>query len=112
MLALVATGTGIGQPVRRKEDRRLLTGKGRYSDDLTLPGQAYACVLRSPHAHAVIKSIDTRAARTAPGVLAVLTSAELDEDGIKPIPPDFLFLGPIEVQRQLPDIILQNTRRL
>ncbi len=104
----MATGTGIGQPVLRKEDLRLLTGKGRYSDDLTLPDQAVATVLRSPHAHADIERIDTSAAKSAPGVIAVLTGADLAADGIKPIPPDFFFLGPIEVQKQLPDIILVN----
>lgn len=103
-----AAGTGIGQPVLRKEDLRLLTGRGRYSDDLSLPGQAVGFVLRSPHAHADIVSIDTAAARSAPGVIAVLTGADLAADGVKPIPPDFLFLGPIEVQKQLPDIILVN----
>ena len=110
--ALVATatsiGTGIGQPVRRKEDLRLLTGKGRYSDDLVVSGQAHAFVLRSPHAHADVTGIDTAKAKAAPGVVAVLTAADLASDGIKPIPPDFLFLGPIEVQKQLPDIILVN----
>ena len=58
--------TGIGAPVRRHEDLRLLTGQGRYSDDLTLPGQAYAVMLRSPHAHAEIGTIDTTAARAMP----------------------------------------------
>ena len=103
-----ATGTGIGQPVRRKEDLRLLTGRGRYSDDLVVPGQAYACVLRSPHAHAAITRLDTAKARALPGVMGVFTQGDLAADGVKPIPPDFLFLGPIEVQRQLPDIILVN----
>ena len=78
--------TGIGAPVRRREDRRLLTGGGRYSDDLNLPGQAYAVMLRSPHAHALIRAIDTAAASAAPGVLAVLTGAELRADGLHPIP--------------------------
>ena len=105
---LVATGTGIGQPITRREDQRLLTGKGRFSDDVTLPHQTYAFVLRSPHAHADITRLDTTSARAAPGVVAVLTDADLAADNVKPIPPDFLFLGPIEVQRQLPDIILQN----
>ena len=100
---------GIGQPVRRKEDLRLLTGRGRYSDDLRLPGQTYAVVQRSPHAHAAITRIDTTRAAAAPGVLGVFTSADLAADGVEPIPPDFFFLGPIEVQRQLPDIILVNT---
>ena len=54
---------GIGQPVRRKEDVRLLTGRGTYTDDIDRPGQAHAVVLRSPHAHARIVSIDTEAAR-------------------------------------------------
>ena len=76
----------IGQPLRRKEDLRLLTGGGRYSDDVNLPGQAYACVLRSPHAHARIRSIDTAAARAMPGVLAVLTGADVKADGLKDIP--------------------------
>ncbi len=106
--SLVATGTGIGQPLKRREDMRLLTGKGRFSDDLVVPGQAYGFVLRSPHAHADIVSLDTAKAKAAPGVLAVLTGDDLAADGIKPIPPDFLFLGPIEVQKQLPDIILVN----
>src|SRR5437764_9844772 len=81
-----ATGTGIGQPVRRREDPRLLTGKGRYSDDVTLPGQAYAAMVRSPHAHALIRAIDTAAARAMPGVLAVLTAEDVTADGLKPLP--------------------------
>ncbi len=77
---------GIGQPVRRREDFRLLTGKGRYSDDFNFPGQAHAVMVRSPHAHARILSIDTRAAIPAPGVLAVLTGRDMLEDGLQPIP--------------------------
>jgi len=76
----------IGQPLRRKEDLRLLTGQGRYSDDVNLPGQAYAYVLRSPHAHARIRAIDAAAARAMPGVLAVLTSADVKADGLKDVP--------------------------
>ena len=86
-----ASATGIGQPVRRKEDLRLLTGRGRYSDDLVVPGQTVAHILRSPHAHAVITRIDTTAAKAAPGVLGVFTSADLAADGVKPIPPDSTF---------------------
>jgi len=56
----------IGRPLPRLEDARLLTGGGCYSDDFTAPGQAYACVVRSPHAHARIVAIDTRAARALP----------------------------------------------
>jgi carbon-monoxide dehydrogenase large subunit len=70
---------GIGQPVRRAEDRRLITGRARYSDDVTLPRQAYAAFVRSPHAHARIQRIDVRAAQAMPGVLAVLTGAEAAE---------------------------------
>jgi aerobic carbon-monoxide dehydrogenase large subunit len=76
----------IGAALPRKEDRRLLTGAGTYSDDVNLPGQAYAVLVRSPHAHARIRSIDTRAARAMPGVLAILTAADLAADGINPIP--------------------------
>ena len=81
-----AAETGIGRPVKRREDLRLLTGRGRYSDDLNLPGQAYAVMVRSPHAHALIRRIDTDAARAPPGVLAVLTAAELRADGLNPLP--------------------------
>src|SRR4051812_22447685 len=81
-----AAETGIGRPVKRREDSRLLTGRGRYSDDLNLPGQAYAVMVRSPHAHALIRRIDTDAARAPPGVLAVLTAAELLADGLNPLP--------------------------
>ena len=73
---------GIGQPVRRKEDRRLLTGQGRFSDDVDLPNQAYAQIVRSPHAHARITAVNTAAARAAPGVLAVLTEADYRADGL------------------------------
>ncbi len=73
---------GIGEAVKRKEDRRFLTGKGRYTDDINRPGQAFAYFLRSPHAHARIKGIDTAAAASAPGVLAVLTGEDLKADGL------------------------------
>jgi carbon-monoxide dehydrogenase large subunit len=79
-------GTGIGQPVRRREDLRLLIGNGRYSDDVNLPGQAYAVMVRSPHAHALIRRIDAAAARAMPGVLAVLTGADVLADGLQPLP--------------------------
>jgi len=78
--------TGIGQPVRRREDFRLLTGKGCYSDDFSFPEQAYAVMVRSPHPHAHVRSIDTREAETAPGVLAVLTARDMLDDGLQAIP--------------------------
>ncbi|HET6926443.1 MAG TPA: xanthine dehydrogenase family protein molybdopterin-binding subunit, partial [Hyphomicrobiaceae bacterium] len=73
---------GIGQPVTRFEDPRLLRGEGHYLADIDLPNQTYATVLRSPHAHALINSIDTQAARAAPGVLAVYTGADYAADGL------------------------------
>src|SRR5437868_9479044 len=79
---------GVGQSVRRIEDPRLLQGFGRYADDVSLPHQAYAVVVRSPHAHAAIRSIDPSAARAAAGVLAVFTGADLAADGIGDLPTD------------------------
>ncbi|MGH7062123.1 MAG: xanthine dehydrogenase family protein molybdopterin-binding subunit, partial [Stellaceae bacterium] len=76
----------IGQPLRRKEDARLLTGKGRFSDDFTLPGQACAAMLRSPHPHARIVAIDTGPASAMPGVLGVFTGADCRADGLGAIP--------------------------
>ncbi len=73
---------GIGQAIPRFEDSRLLRGRGRFQDDCNLPGQAYAVVLRSPHAHARILGIDTVAAKAAPGVLAVYTGADYAADGL------------------------------
>ena len=102
----MTTKNGIGEPVRRKEDSRLLVGAGCYSDDVDLPRQARAFVVRSVHAHARIKSIDTSRARALEGVLAVLTGQDLMADGLKPIPPDASTTLPIEVQRKLPDVVL------
>ena len=73
---------GIGQAVTRFEDRRLLQGGGRYLDDVALPGQLAAVVVRSVHAHAKIRALDVEAARKAPGVVAVLTGADLARDGL------------------------------
>src|SRR5580704_311028 len=76
------SGTGIGATVRRKEDFRFITGKGQYTDDINRPGQSYIHFLRSPHAHAKIKSIDAKAASAMPGVLAVFTGADFAADKI------------------------------
>ena len=73
---------GIGQAVKRFEDRRLLQGEGRFLDDVRLPGQTQAVIVRSPHAHARIVGIDTSAAAKAPGVLAVFTGADVARDGL------------------------------
>lgn len=67
----------IGKPLRRKEDRRLLTGSGRFVDDIEIPGALHACFVRSPHAHARIRAIDAEAARALPGVVAVVTGREV-----------------------------------
>ncbi len=73
---------GIGAPVKRKEDKRFITGAGRYTDDIKLENQAYAAFVRSPHAHANVKSIDKSAAEGMDGVLAVLDGKQLTGDGI------------------------------
>ena len=80
------TKFGVAQPVRRVEDPRLLLGHGQYTDDFSKPGEAHASVLRSPHAAAVIASIDAEAAKALPGVLAIYTAKDLEADGIGPIP--------------------------
>ncbi|MBB3898036.1 xanthine dehydrogenase family protein molybdopterin-binding subunit [Roseococcus suduntuyensis] len=72
---------GIGQPVPRQEDPKLLQGQGRYTDDVALPGQLYAWVFRSPYAHAKVLSLDVSAAREAPGVQAVITAEDLADYG-------------------------------
>ncbi len=77
---------GIGQPVRRHEDLRLITGGGRYTDDIVLPRMARAFVLRAPMAHARIKRIDAAAARRMPGVLLVATGEDLRADGLGDLP--------------------------
>src|SRR6185436_20933166 len=76
----------IGEPVLRKEDLRLITGTGSFSDDVNLPRQAFAAIVRSPHAHARIVAIDIRNALSSPDVLAVLTGRDWLDDGLKPLP--------------------------
>jgi len=76
----------VGRSVRRLEDWRFLTGRGRYVEDVTFPHEAHAYVLRSPHAHAVIERIDTVKARETGGVLGIFTEADLRADGIGPLP--------------------------
>ncbi len=94
--------TGIGAGVVRREDERFITGQGRFTDDLTLPGMVWACVVRSPHSHARITGIDIEAARAAPGVLAVLTGADVIREKLgtlpchafPPLPPGSPFYRP------------------
>ncbi|HEU4407565.1 MAG TPA: xanthine dehydrogenase family protein molybdopterin-binding subunit [Polyangiaceae bacterium] len=84
------TAGGIGEPLLRKEDRRFLLGKGRYTDDLNLPHQAHAYVVRSPHASARVASIDASRALAMPGVLAVFTGADLAADQVGGLPCGWL----------------------
>ena len=104
----------IGEPFVRKEDAELVTGQGRFSDDINLPGQAYAVTVRSPHAHARIRGIDVSAAMAVPGVIAVLTGADAIEDGLKPIPHRPI-LGPPDIalgKRDASDKFLSSHRVL
>jgi aerobic carbon-monoxide dehydrogenase large subunit len=78
----------IGKPIRRAEDERLITGKGRFSDDFVLDGETYAAMVRSPYPHARIVSIDSARAKKMPGVLGVFTGADCLADGLGPIPHD------------------------
>ncbi|MBI3513291.1 MAG: xanthine dehydrogenase family protein molybdopterin-binding subunit [Proteobacteria bacterium] len=84
---MAADGATIGDAPKRREDARFLTGRGAYLDDLAFDGLVHAVLLRSPHAHARIDAIDTAAARTAPGVLAVLTATEVAADRLLPLRP-------------------------
>lgn len=77
---------GVGQSVLRVEDQRFITGSGRYTDDISLDGQAFGVAVRSPEAHAVIKSIDIKAAKAAPGVLAVILADDITAQGSNELP--------------------------
>src|SRR5205085_10293210 len=81
---------GIGVAVRRKEDARFLTGRGTYTDDINRPGQLHAYILRSPHAHAKLKRVDTAAAAKAPGVAAIFTGPDMAKDQIGGLPCGWL----------------------
>ena len=76
----------IGDSVLRKEDRKFLTGNGRFVDDIHVSGELHAVFVRSPHAHADISSIDFTAAAALPGVVGILTGADMETDGIGEIP--------------------------
>ena len=94
---VTSKSAGIGASTRRKEDLRLITGRGCFSDDFRAKGQIYAVFLRSPHAHAHVHCIDAAAALALPGVHAVLTGAELRADGIKPLPHHVWALHPADI---------------
>ena len=84
---------GFGNPLRRREDDRLVCGHGRFADDVPAAGLLHAAIVRSAHAHAIIRAIDVTAARSAPGVVAVLTGAEAEDDGLATIS------SPVELSR-------------
>jgi len=88
---------GVGKPVPRREDERLITGRGCYSDDFSLPGQVYAVLVRSPYAHARVRGIDSAEALSTPGVIAVLTGRDAAHDGLQPIPYRPISANPHEV---------------
>ncbi|HEU4641569.1 MAG TPA: molybdopterin cofactor-binding domain-containing protein [Gemmatimonadaceae bacterium] len=90
MATTTAPGRLIGSSVRRREDPRFITGKGQYTDDITLPGTTYASFVRSPYAHARITAIDADAARALPGVRAVFTGKDLADGGVNAIPTGWL----------------------
>ncbi|HSE03927.1 MAG TPA: xanthine dehydrogenase family protein molybdopterin-binding subunit, partial [Methylomirabilota bacterium] len=84
--------TPLGSPLRRKEDQRFVTGRGRYVEDLRFPGMLHAAFARSPHAHARVTRVDLGPARALPGVVAAYAAADLPECG-KPIPPSIAAPG-------------------
>lgn len=94
---------GIGAPVLRREDWRLLRGEGCYSDDINLEGQAYAAMVRSPHAHANILRIDATDALRMPGVIAILTGEDVRADGLNPIPHNTFRAGGMGMDITLTD---------
>src|SRR5262245_31730302 len=98
---MTMTKLGIGSSPRRREDQRLVTGAGAFGDDFILPGQTFAAIARSPHAHAILSSIETAKARELPGVLAVLTAADYLADGLNPLVHSPFTISP-------PDITLAN----
>ena len=82
---------GISQPVKRREDVRLLTGQGSFVEDATRPAMVHGCMVRSPYAHARIARLDTAPADAAAGVLAVFTGADLEAEGVRAIPTAHTF---------------------
>jgi carbon-monoxide dehydrogenase large subunit len=96
MDAETKSGSWVGKPMRRREDRTLITGSGRFVDDLGVAGVRHLVLVRSPHAHARIRSIDTSAARVLPGVVAVVTAADLGP------------IGPIPLMRLVPGTVVPD----
>ena len=104
---------GIGQPVTRKEDRRFLTGQGRYVADIDLARQTHAVFVLSPHAHARIRTVDKAVAEQLPGVYAVLTGKEWAADGLGTLDPEFMpedMGGPKGFGTKLPPLTQDRVR--
>jgi aerobic carbon-monoxide dehydrogenase large subunit len=95
------TNPGIGSSPLRREDHRLITGAGTFGDDFTLPKQTFAAIVRSPHAHAILRRIETTRASGLPGVLTVLTASDYLADGLRPLTHSPFTVSP-------PDITLRN----
>ncbi|MCE0506620.1 xanthine dehydrogenase family protein molybdopterin-binding subunit [Roseivivax sp. GX 12232] len=93
----------IGKPLKRREDHRLVTGKGQFTDDFTRPGQCFAAMVRSPYPHARIGGIDASAALELPGVVAVLTGSDAEADGLGPIPHNPVPSTRFDVKLRAPD---------
>ncbi|MGH2671152.1 MAG: xanthine dehydrogenase family protein molybdopterin-binding subunit, partial [bacterium] len=92
----------FGSSIKRREDPRLITGKGVFTDDVKLPGQTYAAFVRSPHAHARVRRVDVSKARAVPGVVAAFSGKDLAEGGVNPLPCGWL----------LPDIKIPEYRAI
>src|SRR6266704_6517634 len=104
---------GIGQPATRKEDRRFLTGQGRFVGDIDLPRQSYAVFIFSPHAHARIRTIDTRTAQALAGVHTVLTGTDWAADGLGTLDPEIMpedMGGPKGYRTQRPPLAIKRVR--
>ncbi len=102
-MATVAAPEGariLGSAVKRREDPRLVTGRGVYADDVRLPGTTCAVFVRSPHAHARILAIDATRAEALPGVVAVYTGRQLADAGVQPIPHAWVLPGLKNGQRR------------
>src|ERR1700722_12030011 len=98
-----SSSLAIGQPIRRKEDLRLVTGKGRYTDDFTLPRQAYTVMVRSPHPHARIRRVVFERARVMPGVLGVYSGEDCQAAGLRPIPHEAVPSTKYDLKLTAPD---------
>ena len=92
----------FGSSIKRREDPRMITGRGVYTDDVKLPGQTYAAFVRSPHAHARVRRVDVAKAKAVPGVVGAFTGKDLAEGGVNPLPCGWL----------LPDIKIPEYRAI